>query len=56
MQYPYSKQEGGIILALMLLIWGLGAYFQELFTIAYVLGGIGAPLLLVLLYLRYIKK
>jgi len=56
MQYPYSKQEGGIILALMLLIWGLGAYFQQMLSLAYVLGGVGAPLLLVLLYLRYVKK
>jgi hypothetical protein len=56
MQYPYSKIEGGIILALMLLIWGLGAYYLQMRPIAYVLSGIGAPLLLLMLFLRYVRK
>jgi hypothetical protein len=56
MQYPYSKQEGGIILSIIFIVWGLGAYFQEMLTVAYILGGLGVPLLLVLLYLRYIRK
>lgn len=55
-KYPYSKIEAVLLLSLIFLIWGLGAYIQKYTETAYILLGIGAVLFVPACYLRYIKK
>lgn len=55
-KYPYSRIEAVLLLAIILLIWGLGAYLQQWSETACILFGIGAALLVPSYYFRYIKE
>jgi hypothetical protein len=54
--YPYSKEEGGIILSIILIIWGIGAWFESYKNMSIGLLSIGILLLLFTLYRRRTKK
>jgi hypothetical protein len=56
MGYPYSKIEGGIILSIILFVWGLGAHFKGVELPASILMGASAFAFLVFGYQRYFKR
>ncbi len=55
-EYPYSKHEGGIILSIILIIWGIGAHFESYPTTSMALLSVGILLFMSLFYLRYIRQ
>jgi hypothetical protein len=50
----HSKTEGGIILSLILIFWGLGLFFEEN-QAAWGLAGTGAALFTLCFYMRFIR-